>query len=168
MHRRMRDQLEEVLAGSKQAAEPQEHLDECAECRDEVAAMKEQAHLLHSLRAPSDLSPRPGFYARVMEQIESQGPISIWSLFFDSPYGQRIAIASVALALCMGFYMFSSEQTVDQAFELPADTSQTLVGTIPASMPGTSSPDVILTGGAFSPEPDSDAVLVNLVTYREQ
>ena len=128
----MRDQAEEVLAGR---AEPS------PECREEIAAMREQAAWIRGLRAPADTEPRPGFYARVMERIEAQGAASIWSLFFDSQLGRGLALASMTLALCLGMYLVSSEKTAP-----------------PEAQAGT-----ILAGA-----PDRDAVLVNLVTYREQ
>src|SRR5579872_7309278 len=54
---------------------------------------------------------RPGFYARVMERIEAEGPISIWNLFIESAFGRRIAVASLALALLVGVYLVSSERS---------------------------------------------------------
>jgi hypothetical protein len=147
MHRQMRDQLEQVLAGTSDAGAAT-HLTECADCREQIAGMRDQADLLRSLRAPAESDARPGFYARVMERIEAQGAESIWSLFFDSPLGRRVAMASMALALCLSVYVVSSEQMADR------DAA--------ASRPGVlrNAPD------AFSP--DSDTVLVNLVTYRGQ
>ncbi len=84
-----------------------------------------------------------------MERIEAQGAESIWSMFFDSPLGRRVAMASMALALCVSVYVVSSEQMADR-------------GAAPVSRAAafTNGPD------AFSP--DSDTVLVNLVTYRGQ
>src|SRR5215831_13327314 len=101
MHRQMRDKIDSVLAG---ALEPplREHLEQCAECSQEAAGMREHAALLQSLRPQAEAEPRPGFYARVMERIEAQRPISIWNLFFESAFGRRIAIASMALALLLG------------------------------------------------------------------
>src|SRR5579871_2044806 len=103
MHRHVREQLENVLANTA-AGDAQKHLTECRECSDEVSAMRHQAELLREWRAPENVletteaEPRPGFYARVMERIEAEGPASIWNLFFDSPLGHRLAIASLALA----------------------------------------------------------------------
>lgn len=167
MHRRMRDKLEEVLSGAPGASREQ-HLGECGECSEEILAMREQAEMLRSLRPPADIEPRAGFYARVLERIENQGTASIWSLFFESAFGRRIAIASVTLALCLGVYMVTSERSEDASpvaahvvtvpDVMPAD------GGIPGPrVPGEDQPGVVLAG-----TPDRDAVLVNLVTYREQ
>src|SRR5713226_10383404 len=130
MHRLIRDNLERVLAESNckgQAAghysseqlPREQHLAECAECSDEVAAMREQAALLRELRAPDEIEPRGGFYARVMERIEAQGAGSIWNLFFESPFGRRIAVASMALAVLLAIFLVSSEQ-----FMTPIDPVQ--------------------------------------------
>ena len=154
MHGMIRDHLEEVLSRRKQELDEKlAHLDECAECREEVAAMRTQAELFKSLRADEEVEPRPGFYARVMERIETQGARSIWSLFFESPFGRRVAVASMALALLMGVYLVTSERSEEQ-FGTGAEQAQSIAG---EDQPG-------FVVGA----PDRDAVLVNLVTYQEQ
>ncbi len=128
----MRDELERILEGK---AEPS------PEYREEIAAMREQAAWIRGLRAPEDSEPRSGFYARVMERIEAQGPASIWSLFFDSQFALRLAVASITVALGLGVYMVSVERTAPSEDRAPLITVAT---------------------------PDRDAVLFNLVTYREQ
>jgi hypothetical protein len=144
MHRSIQDRLEEVLAGSRDggSSEFDEHLKGCAECSSEVEAMREQARSLRTLR--SDAEPRPGFYARVMDRIEAEGPGSIWNVFMDSAFGRRIAVAAMALALLLGIYVVTAEQQEHSGITVSAD--------------------VWNQAGA----PDRDAVLVNLVTYREQ
>jgi predicted anti-sigma-YlaC factor YlaD len=144
MHRTIRDRLEDVLADDGHAL--QEHLKHCQECSGEVEAMREQALLLKNLRAEAE--PRPGFYARVMERIEAQGPVSIWSVFIESSFGRRIAVVSMALALLAGMYVVTEEQKEHSAL----------------TVGGGDSGLVWNQAGA----PDRDTVLVNLVTYREQ
>ena len=81
MHRLIQDHLEEVLAESngEELGLAAKHLAECSECREEVSILRGHATMLRTLRAGDEnLAPRPGFYARVMERIESQ-PASIWS-----------------------------------------------------------------------------------------
>jgi hypothetical protein len=138
MHRVIQDHLEEVLANPPANA----HLAECDECREEVAAMLSHSVMLRSLRA-SEVEPRPGFYARVMERIEAQRPISIWQLFFESDFGRRVALASMSLAFLFSIYLVSSERFAPQ--------------------PVSAEPTMISAAGL----PDKDTVLVNLVTYRE-
>lgn len=153
MHRVIQDHLEQVLAESH-VKECDSHLDQCDECRGEVEAMRKQARLLRELKA--DAEPRPGFYARVMERIEAQRPISIWSVFSDSPFGRRIAVASMALALLAGVYLVTSEQMAEQN----TPTVQFLSDRLPEE----GQPGIMVKSG----QPNRDAVLVNLVTYREQ
>jgi predicted anti-sigma-YlaC factor YlaD len=166
MHRIIRDHLEEVLTGLGSAPEHPagKHLAECEECRDAVTAMRAQAAILQQWRLTdtemAEVEPRAGFYARVLERIEAQGPGSVWALFFDTLFARRIAMASLALALLLGVYVISSEQMSEP---------QT------ASVDGL--PQAVFSGDVFSDNaqprlvtaaPDQDAVLVNLVTYREQ
>jgi predicted anti-sigma-YlaC factor YlaD len=159
MHRRVRDRLEDILAGDAgkrrskaNGVEAAWHLDDCADCRQRVAAMRDQQRMLRSLRAPEEMEPKAGFYARVIERIESQGVASIWSLFFESAIGRGVAMASMVVVLSVGAYLVSSERGVEaearQALKLPSS--------------GTDA------GGMLVGAPDSDAVLMNLVTYREQ
>src|SRR5580698_3274311 len=110
MHRSIRDHLEEVLAGSRDGGsrELEEHLTNCEECSGEVKAMREQVLLLRDLRAEAE--PQPGFYARVLERIEAEGPVSIWNVFIESAFGRRIAMASMTLALLLGIYVVTAEQ----------------------------------------------------------
>jgi predicted anti-sigma-YlaC factor YlaD len=152
MHRIIEDHLEEVLAGS-QDHPAAAHLAECGECREEVSDMQRHAAMLRAFRVPESvneetLAPRPGFYARVMERIEAQRPIDIWQLFFDSAFGRRIAIASVALALVFSLYLVSSESLAQ-----------------PVTVTVEDHPGMTLSQAGL---PDKDTVLVDLVTYREQ
>jgi hypothetical protein len=130
----------------------QQHLEDCRECSCEASAMRKQAALLRTLRPPTEVEPRSGFYARVMERIEAQRPISIWNLFFESAMGRGLAMASMAFALAMGIYLVSSERIAEQTFVVKGQ------------------PDWVLSEDMANPgiAPDRDSVLVNLVTYREQ
>jgi hypothetical protein len=151
MHRLIQDHLEEVLAESnpQQLTPAAAHLAECGECREEISGLRAHAAMLRTLRVNDDtLAPRPGFYARVMERIEAQRPIDIWQLFFDSVFGRRIAVASVALALLFSLYLVSSERLAQ-----------------PVTISVEDHPGMTLSAAGL---PDKDTVLVDLVTYREQ
>jgi hypothetical protein len=154
MHRLIQDHLEEVLAESTGEGESPvaAHLAECSECREEVSILRGHAAMLRALRPPKtiaeELAPRPGFYARVMERIEAQRPIDIWQLFFDSAFGRRVAIFSMALALIFSLYLFSSERLAQ-----------------PVTVTLEDHPGMTLSKAGL---PDKDTVLVDLVTYREQ
>jgi hypothetical protein len=168
MHRLVRENLERVLTGANGEHPAVAHLAECEECRDEVAAMRRQAGLLRSWRSDTnDAEPRAGFYARVMERIEAQTPQSIWSLFFESTLGRRIAVASLALAVLMGISLVSMERS--EAPELAS--YEDVLEMVPVAAPAIDGqfaslrdePVMMIDG-----TPDPDSVLVNLVTYREQ
>ena len=163
MHRVIRDHLEQVLADAPGADVAREHLQSCQECRVEIQQMRAQSGLLHTLRSTAEIEPRAGFYARVMERIEAQAPVSIWNVFSDSPFGRRIAVASMALALAIGVYMFSAEPAGDQG--VSARQVEFVPGQLAGPMGGEDQPGVSLTTQGA---PDRDAVLVNLVTYQEQ
>jgi len=145
MHRGVRENLEDILAGAGSSSD--RHLNECAECSAEIEAMREQGLLLRGLRA-GDVEPRPGFYARVMERIEAQtAAVSVWNLFFESPVGRGLAMASMVVALSLSAYLITSEQGAP-----PVPRQEIVRGG----------------GGLLVGSPDRDAVLVNLVTYRGQ
>ena len=164
MHREIENHIEDVLAGS----EPQ-HLSQCEECRTEIRGMREQTALIRELRVPEGFAdePRPGFYARVMERIEAEGPISIWNLFIESAFGRRIAMASLALALLIGVYVVTAERSAEDsiiALQAPLGASpQTVVAGEDAPAREISQVDQLQTD-----QSSEDAVLANLVTYREQ
>ncbi len=183
MHRVIRDHLEEVLAQSRvgrgssespsqspsQRMEPglngtqdfEHHLRQCEDCRIEIDFMRQQAASLRQLRSEAEYEPPPGFYARVIGRIEThiqtQRDGSIWNVFSESPFGKRIAIASMTLALVFGIYLIASEQYQDQPVNAPVQISDTISGE--------DQPGMVLGSEGV---PDRDAVLVNLVTYREQ
>jgi len=180
MHREIRDHIEDVLADSKPVTgagssgkralqDTQEHLAQCGECRGEVQGMQEQTALLRELRAPEGFAAdlRPGFYARVMERIEAEGPISIWNLFIESAFGRRIAVASFALALLIGVYLVTSERSLEApmaaALESQMTSGQMLVA-------GEDAParEIMQVDQSQTDQSSEDAVLVNLVTYQEQ
>ena len=161
MHRLVRDHIEDIVAGVESASVTA-HLKACAECQSDVTAMRAQSAALRELRAPDDAEPRPGFYARVMERIEAQGPASIWNLFIESAFGRRIAVASLALALLLGVYVISSERAVDQPI-VAGQQAQ------PAVVVGEDAPGRVIGQMQSSMvQSSNDDVLVNLVTYQEQ
>lgn len=153
MHQPIRDHLEDYLRGQATPEGFRAHLESCEDCASEILGLKQQSQTLRSLANP-EIEPRAGFYARVMERIESQRT-SVWSLFLERKLGLRIAVASAAMALLLGAY---------------------LVGTDPGSMLS-SGPSVVLTdntsAGVADLQPEQvqqqqrDAVLVDLASYHE-
>ncbi len=170
MHREIRDHIEDVLRGGDTLKHAREHLAQCDECRTEVQGMQEQTALIRELRAPEDFAAdlRPGFYARVMERIEAEGPISIWNLFIESAFGRRIAVASLALALLVGVYVVTSERSAEDATTVALQSQQ--VSTEQTIVAGEDAParEITRVDQSQTDESSEDAVLANLVTYREQ
>jgi hypothetical protein len=123
MHGFIRDQLEDLLTAESSPAQlPQaaaarydiegvaKHLESCAECSSEFELIKAQSSLLRTLRSSEpEAEPSAGFYARVMQRIEEGTKDSIWSIFIYSPFGKRLAYASLAIAALLGTYVVSLE-----------------------------------------------------------
>ena len=168
MHREIFEYLEDVLSGAPPDVAAK-HFEQCGPCREEVAAMQGQAVLVRQLKPPSDAEPRPGFYARVMERIEAEGPASIWNLFVESAFGKRIALASLSLALLLGLYVVSVERTAEPIVAgqpVVQDCGAHCASAGIAVVTGEDAPGAVL--ARMDQEAPNDDMLVNLVTYREQ
>ncbi len=156
MHEPVLARLEEYLESREPIAEVEAHLRSCAECREELKEMRRlQAGLFEVFRAPGNIEPRAGFYARVMNQIESQTRPSIWNLFGESLFAKRLAYASMSLVVLLGTYFVSSQ---------PAEETV-----------ASGAPEAILAGDeqtgppiGADPQRDRETVLVNLATYQQQ
>lgn len=184
MHREIQDHIEDMLGGDvledSAPTVSRQHLAKCEDCRAQVSAMREQASLLRGLRPPEDavVEPRAGFYARVMERIEAEGPISIWNLFIESAFGRRIAVASMALALLLGIYLVTSERASEEpVIAIQQDQFVSPESPLPASLvvadedaPGRMMAPRVPSalGQPFDAQSEDDAILVNLVTYQDQ
>jgi hypothetical protein len=105
MHGPVRERLEDLLQAKQGQAKLGEHLAQCRECSSELTAMKSQAMQIAGLRALSNVEPSAGFYARVLQRIEECEIDSFWALFGDSPFGKRLAAASLTIALALGTYV---------------------------------------------------------------
>lgn len=151
MHTVVDENLEEYLSGTlpaSRAGELEAHLAICLPCREEVAALREQSLLLQMLR-PVEVEPRPGFYARVMDQIEAQRAASFWNFFLEPSLGRRLMVASATLVLLLGTFLVATMEDMEDA-ESPvvaADTPGPVLGP--------------------EPEPDRNAILVSLTSYSD-
>lgn len=159
MHRIVQNELEEVLAGDLPAGHPAEaHMRDCAECRSEISAMRFQNQVLRASFGAPELDPQPGFYARVLERIEAQRPISIWALFADSLFGRYLVTASLALAVL----------TVGTAMTMDAPLEPTFAHSAVVDMdplyPSAGFSHAVLASSA----PDNGAVFMSLVSYQER
>jgi hypothetical protein len=166
MHGFIRDQLEDLLAAESSIARlPQaavakydiegvaKHLESCAECSSEFALIKTQSALLRTLR-PSELETEPsaGFYARVMQRIEEGTKDSIWSIFIYSPFGKRLAYASLAIAALLGTYVVSLEAR-DGHLGGKTIIAQQLASDTPVYGTPEQQRDAVLTNFVSEPEP---------------
>lgn len=112
MHGSTRDRLEELLAarGTAKVGEAvSNHVSSCPECSSELEAMKIHSQMLQQLRAPEEIEPAPGFYARVLQRIEQRAKHSIWFVFIYSPFGKRLVFASLLIAAALGSYVITEE-----------------------------------------------------------
>ncbi len=118
--------------------------------------MRSQNELLHtwsmSIDDANEVEPRPGFYARVLEQISVQSPVSIWALFTDSVMGKRLATVSLAAAFALGLFVVTSERN----FAEEARATEQLDPLYPAA----GFPTDLMAANT-----SSSAVFVNLVSY---
>ncbi len=90
------------------------HLVDCTTCREMVAAFEQQSTIFRSLRVDDqDVAPAAGFYARLMDRIESQRPLSLWSVFLQPLFARRVMYASLALFLLLGSSVFWSGESHD-------------------------------------------------------
>jgi anti-sigma factor RsiW len=154
MHGFIRDRLEDLLADGETATEDaasMKHLSSCAACAAEVASMKEQAGALRTLRAPEEVQPAAGFYARVLQRIDERARESMWAPFIYSPFAKRLVYASLTLAVMLGTYVITAETrdghlTGERIVAQQLQQSALVVG---------------------SPEQQRDAVLANFALHPE-
>lgn len=114
MHAVVMESLEAYLSRSLNPADKQRieaHLNQCELCREEIAAMEDVSLLFEGLHSDEAIEPAPGFYARVMQQVESRKPApSLGNLFaFDLAIGRRLAFASLLTMAILGTYLVSRE-----------------------------------------------------------
>lgn len=153
MHGLIRERLEEYLRGAPGTQECEAHLRVCAECREQLGWMQDHSQMLHLLAPGESMDPAPGFYARVIERIESRQKASVWNVFLEPAFGRWIMAGSLTLAgLMAGFLVATDGRRV---------------------MPDASNPAVIMAVEQHPPglgtdvQRDRETVLVSLASYRE-
>jgi hypothetical protein len=153
MHRPVKDRLEEYLrrTGTNGFEEVEAHLKACGECRRIVSAMEQQSVLLRALRAEEHVEPAPGFYGRVLRQIETSTKPSFWSVLLDPQFGRRLVYSTLTILLLLSTYIVSTE---------PGD--EPIVATATETLVEGDSDQL----GA-DPERDRDRVLVQLTSFGE-
>lgn len=113
------DDLEKYLAGEMSpdaAARFEAALD--GEGQAQMAGFREQNEMLRTLRAPEEMDPAAGFYARVMERIESQAAASLWSVFFEPLFAKKLAFASLALLVVLSSAAMTANPSMHEAVPL--------------------------------------------------
>ena len=105
-----------------------------------------------------EAEPDPGFYARVMNRIETQAKPSVWSLFAESMFAKRLAYASATFLVLVGV-VFVSATEPDQP--MAASDPHVLLAGEPQFVP------VSMDDVATDMERDRQVVLVNLATYQD-
>jgi anti-sigma factor RsiW len=161
MHQVIREHLEAILDGTLTGAPAQQvdsHLAGCTECRQLVGSFRSQHELFTALRVNDSLEPAPGFYARVMQQVEAEKPShdSMWFPFLETAFGWRLALASAVLVVLIGGFMVSSEPSEQAAF---AQSDEVIYdGVAP----------VVGESNIAPATRDRETVLVNLATYKGQ
>ena len=158
MHRVVEENLEAYLGGTLKAEETrriEDHLDSCESCRNSVKDVRGQSALFRALRSFEDIEPDPGFYARVMDRIESQKRVSIWSALLEPVFAKRLAVVSLALLLLLGAMVASvdREPVVQADIDVP-DPVERFVQPPPL-------PDF-----GNDPQRDRDVILVNLASHQ--
>lgn len=161
MHDVIRNGLEGYLSRhtAPESLEPfRAHLAGCDACRVTVAGFENQSALIRSLRvSEEEVAPTAGFYARVMERIEAQRPISLWSVFLQPLFARRVMYASLVLFLLLG----SSVLWTGENHDLFASDSN------PVGVLAGFGPEVETTiGGATDPNAAKDAVMEEVLSDR--
>jgi hypothetical protein len=119
MHRMIVDELERHFSGNASRAF-YKHLDECEECRGEIAMMDEASMLLRELRFDPQtafeppVTPRLGFYARVTDRIVEHQQKEAWGLFSPgAAFFRRMVFASLLLLAGLGSFLMTEQSSMN-------------------------------------------------------
>ncbi len=157
MHTIIENELENYLVAKPLTAAFHAHLGECAACREGLALFSEASRLVRTLRVEpaeaASLELSPGFYARVLNEIESQEKPSIWDIFLQ-PFGRKLVFASLAMFLVMSGAIF-----------WPAGPEPEVIAAAPEAFLSTETgPKAMLVDHRVGNEENRGAVLVQLTT----
>jgi len=150
MHAVVMQSLEEYLCGAVEPAtlrEIEAHLSACEMCREDVRSMRDVSHRMGSLRVEEAVVPAPGFYARVMQEVDRRAAPSVARLLgLDFAFGRRLMFASLLTLAVLGSYLVSRE----------------------TAYPGGPTPEAVMAqqeSPAFDSAPGQDNMLVSLTAY---
>jgi anti-sigma factor RsiW len=128
MHAVVIESLEEYLSGRLEPAacrRVEDHLRDCARCRAGMDAMADASRLFASFHGEA-CDPAPGFYARVVERIDTSSAVpSVAGFFaFDLIFLRRMAFSCMLLLVAMGGFLVSREVAYRGSFTPEAILSQ--------------------------------------------
>jgi anti-sigma factor RsiW len=155
MHRSVEDHIEEFLEGRLEGPAREAfvaHVADCRQCHDLATEMRAHSEMMHAFRAPAELEPPPGFYARVMRRVEAEGRPSFWNLLLDPVFGRNLVYASAAMVILMGVFLLATEPVNHELASTPVQAM--------AAEPAT-----VLDGE--NPQTGRDSLLVTLATFGE-
>ncbi|MGD0046711.1 MAG: anti-sigma factor [Bryobacteraceae bacterium] len=113
MHAVVMESLEEYLSGLLEPAAHRRietHLNDCASCRAGIEGMADVSRRFGALRN-QECEPAPGFYARVVERIEttSAAPSFAGLFAFDLVFARRLAFSCMLTLAVLGSFLVSRE-----------------------------------------------------------
>jgi hypothetical protein len=91
-----------------------DHLEHCAECRAEIAAMEEVSLIFQDFRIDPEAAPAPplGFYNRVVADIVEKQKKEAWGLFSPgAAFFRRVAFASLLVLASLGSFLVTRESS---------------------------------------------------------
>jgi anti-sigma factor RsiW len=108
----MKENLEDHLAGmlaGERKSEFEAYLAKHPKAAEELARFEESAELLRMLRSEDgdemSLRPAPGFYGRVMRQVNDERGVPFWMVFLEPLLLRRLAFASLMWLALLGSYI---------------------------------------------------------------
>lgn len=107
------EELERHLGGNASSAF-YKHLEICADCRAEVAAITEVSSAIHVFQPDVETVPvaSPAFYSRVASRINDTQQRQAWGLFsLGEVFFRRVAFASLMLLAALGSYLVTQESS---------------------------------------------------------
>ena len=164
MHAVVKESLERYLSGALERAEEravEAHLAICRKCRNDLDGMQAISRMFGSLGTPAAdsgtlpakfledaVTPSPGFYARVMQEVEARKAApSFFGVFaLDFAFGRRLLVSSLVTLVVVSGLLVTRE----------------------AGYAGGPSPDCILAqqnAPGFDSASGSDSMLATLTSY---
>ncbi len=119
----LQERLEEYLAGrlsEQDLAEFERRLAADSAANEEITAFRATADLFAEFKVDTseDMEPAPGFYYRVMEQVEAEQGESVWALFLQPFVMRRFAFAALMWLLMLGSVAVLHDDTTAQSVQL--------------------------------------------------